>query len=40
MEAIEKADRTVGEYIGAIKTYAFYAMKTINGIIKFKISIH
>ena len=32
-EAIEKADAIVSEYTGAIKTYAFYAMKTVNGII-------
>tara|TARA_B100000963_G_scaffold170713_1_gene148499 strand:- start:85 stop:1014 length:930 start_codon:yes stop_codon:yes gene_type:complete len=32
-EAIDKADRTIGEYTGAIKTYVFYATKTVNGII-------
>tara|TARA_Y100001938_G_scaffold4068_1_gene5135 strand:- start:10 stop:939 length:930 start_codon:yes stop_codon:yes gene_type:complete len=32
-EAIEKADSLISEYTGAIKTFAFYAMKTINGII-------
>ena len=32
-EAIDRADRTIGEYTGAIKTYAFYATKTVTNII-------
>ena len=32
-EAIEKADALISEYTGAIKTYVFYVMRTIDGII-------